>query len=100
MKIFENIRIPGALWLALIAGMIHWLPQIVPDAPWLPIALLILAALGKAVEVLVAPRIASLDPSPVNYYANTTSDQVRGGGKPMQVTVVRYAGKVRSFFLG
>lgn len=52
-----KFQIPGAFWIALIAFVVAWLPQIVPGAPWLPVALLILGALAKFLEVIfVQPR--------------------------------------------
>lgn len=48
-----NLRIPGVFWLAVIGFAIVWLPQLVPGAPWLDQAVLVLMALLKAVEVIV-----------------------------------------------
>jgi len=57
------VRIPGVFWLALIAFITEWLPRIVDaDAPWLPQALLVLLALAKAVEVIVAPTYSTRSP--------------------------------------
>lgn len=39
----EKLHVPGVFWLALIAFTIEWLPQLLPGAPWLPVALRILA---------------------------------------------------------
>lgn len=47
--------IPGPFWLALIAFITVWLPDLAPGAPWLPSALLVLTAIAKAVQVLVTP---------------------------------------------
>lgn len=48
-----TVRIPGMFWVALIVFVIKWLPELVPDVPWLPTALLVLSALLKAIEVVV-----------------------------------------------
>ena len=55
----EELHIPGVFWLALIAFIVEWLPQLFPGAPRLPIALLALMALAKAIEVLVVPPTAA-----------------------------------------
>ncbi len=46
------MKVPGTFWVALVTFVSIWLPQLVPGAPWLPYAVLGLAALLKAVEVL------------------------------------------------
>ncbi len=50
---FEKLHIPGAFWMALIAFVMKWLPELFPGQQWLPYVLLGLLALSKAVEVLV-----------------------------------------------
>lgn len=48
-----KIVLPGAFWVALLGFATLWLPQFVPDAPWLPDVLLLLAALGKGLQVYI-----------------------------------------------
>lgn len=45
------VRVPGVFWIALLAFVMEWLPQLV-EAPWVSRALLLLLALAKAVEVM------------------------------------------------
>ena len=58
-----NFKVPGVFWIALIAFVVRWLPELAPDAPWLPTVSLVLLALLKAVEVVVTPPPASIDVS-------------------------------------
>jgi len=53
-QVFEYVKIPGVFWLALIGFAITWLPQLAPNAPWLSSVLLLLCAILKAAEVIVA----------------------------------------------
>jgi hypothetical protein len=62
----EKLHIPGVFWLALIAFFVEWLPQLFPGAAWLPIALLVLMAVAKAVEVLVVPPTAATSRAPLD----------------------------------
>lgn len=63
-----TIVLPGAFWVALIGFVTLWLPQFVPDAPWLPDVLLLLAALGKGLQVYLKgaeqPASRTLDTQP------------------------------------
>lgn len=102
-ELFSKIRIPGAFWLALIAFVTTWLPELVPGADWLPLALLILAAVGKAAEVILAPRIVAAHPQPGPAYTMTTTtangEQLRSYTAPAGVEL-EHAGKVTSFLFG
>lgn len=65
-----KITLPGAFWLALITFITLWLPALVPGAPWLPRVLLVLTAIGKAVQVAVeAQPSRALDLAPRSSFA-------------------------------
>jgi len=49
----KSFHLPLALWVALIAFAIEWLPQLAPNAPWLATALLILTIAAKCLEVVI-----------------------------------------------
>lgn len=48
----KNFHFPLALWIALIAFAIEWLPQIAPGAPWLAQVILVLTIAAKCIEVV------------------------------------------------
>lgn len=58
---FEKLNIPGAFWIALIAFVMEWLPKFFPGQPWLPYVILVLLAVSKAVEVLVASSVGATE---------------------------------------
>jgi hypothetical protein len=49
----ESLHIPGASWMALIAFVMKWLPELFPGQQWLPCVFLGLLARSKALEALV-----------------------------------------------
>jgi hypothetical protein len=55
----DKFHIPGVFWLALIAFVAKWLPELFPGQSWLPYVLLGLMALSKAVEVLVTSQVGA-----------------------------------------
>ena len=49
----KSFHLPLALWVALIAFAIEWLPQLAPDAPWLATSVLVLTIAAKCLEVVI-----------------------------------------------
>jgi hypothetical protein len=49
----KSFHLPLALWVALIAFAIEWLPQLAPEAPWLGTVLLVLTIAAKCLEVVI-----------------------------------------------
>lgn len=84
METLQKIRVPGVVWAVLLVAAAWFLQANWPDEAWMPLALIVITAIVKTIEVRLVDLLPPSVPAPPSDPQVRDADTVAMAAVPME----------------